>query len=194
MAVDTLELQLLAAVQRYQTLQRRIETQVKDPSAAGARAITELGAALELLRLSHEQVIECRHKSEALLAELTAQRAKYWALFDDMAEACLATGPDTTIVEANRAAAELLNVSQRFLVGKTLGVFVCEDRDRFLVETRRLAQDGDSRELGLKLRPRERAPLAVSAKVRGDGSTLRWMLRPGSRMAASLTHTSDESQ
>jgi PAS domain S-box-containing protein len=183
-AVDTLELQLLGAMQRYQTLQRRLETRVKDPRAIGDRAIAELGTALEELRIAQEQIIEDRRKSEELLTELTAQRARYWALFDEMPEPCLVTHPDTTIIEANQAAAELLNVSQRFLTGKTLSIFVCEDRGRFLEESRRLARERDSVELRLKLRPRERAPLALCAQVRGDGSTLRWALRPASRIAA----------
>jgi hypothetical protein len=31
--------------------------------------------------------------------------------------------------------------------------------------------------LQLRLRPRERAPLAVRVRVRGDGGHLRWILR-----------------
>jgi PAS domain-containing protein len=190
-AVDNFELQLLAAVQRYQALQRRVETRPKDPSAAGAHAVAQLGTALELVRVVHDQLVECRHRSEALVAELAAQRAKYWALFDEIAEPVLVTSADTTILEANRAAAELLNVSQRFLVGKTLSVFVCQDRGPFLAASNRLAQEGDSAELGVKLRPRERAPLALTAKVRGEGATLRWTLRPPSRIGAPAAHDSD---
>lgn len=122
----------MGAVQRYRALQRRLKSRVKDPSAIGDRAIAELATALEELRIAHEQIIEDRRKSEELLAELTPQRARYWALFDEMPEPCLVTHPDTTIIEANQAAAELLNVSQRFLTGKALSVFVCEDRGRFL--------------------------------------------------------------
>ena len=77
----------------------------------------------------------------------------------------------------NRAAAQLFNVSQRFLVGKAMSVFVCEERSRFLTEIGRLASEQWSAELAIKLRPRERAPLDVVATVAGDTGGLRWVFR-----------------
>ena len=177
MTVDALELQLAAALQRYHTLQRRTESQSKDPGAVALRTLAELGTALEELRVAQEQIMENRRRTEELQQELAAQCAKYWELFDEMPDPYLVTRPDTTIVEVNRAAAELFNVSQRFLAGKTLSVFICEDRARFLDESARLAREKASAEWQVKLRPRERAPLAVSMRVRGDGVNLRWVVR-----------------
>jgi len=184
-AVDALELQLASALQRFHTLQRRAES-TTDKGPLLSRTLAELSTALEEIRVAQEQIIENRRRMEVLQAELTAQMNKYWDLFDEMPEPYIVTRSDTTISEVNRAAAELLNVSQRFLVGKTLSVFVCEDRGRFLDESRRLAQDRGTAELRLKLRPRERAPLAVTARVRGDGTGLRWVLR-GTTSAPSAT-------
>lgn len=178
MPVDALELQLAAALQRYHTLQRRAETPSKDPGALAVRTLAALGTALEELRVAQEQIIEGRRRTEELQQELAAQCSKYFELFDEMPEPCLVTRPDTTIVEVNRAAAELFNVSQRFLAGKTLSVFVCEDRGRFLDESARLAREKTSAEWNVKLRPRERAPLTVSMRVRGNGNHLRWVVRP----------------
>jgi PAS domain-containing protein len=174
--VDALELQLASALQRLHTLERRAETH-GDNRALLTRSLAELSTALEEVRVAQEQMIENRRRLEELQVELTAQAAKYWQLFDEMPEPYLVTRPDTVIVEVNRAAAELLNVSQRFLAGKALSVFICEDRGRFLDESGRVATERGSAELNLKLRPRERAPLTVSARVRGDGSTLRWIFR-----------------
>jgi PAS domain-containing protein len=174
--VDALELQLASALQRLHTLERRAETQA-DNRGLLTRSLAELSTALEEVRVAQEQIIENRRRLEDLQAELSAQAAKYWQLFDEMPEPYLVTRPDTVIVEVNRAAAELLNVSQRFLAGKALSVFVCEDRGRFLNESGRVATERGSADLNLKLRPRERAPLTVSARVRGDGSTLRWIFR-----------------
>jgi PAS domain S-box-containing protein len=176
LTVDALGLQLASALQRFTTLQRRAETH-RDNGALTTRALAELGTALEEIRVAQEQLIENRRHMEALQAELAAQAAKYWDLFDEMPEAYVVTRPDTTILEVNRAAADLFNVSQRFLAGKTLSVFVCEDRGRFLDESGRIAQERTSCELRLKLRPRERAPMAITARVRGDGTGLRWILR-----------------
>jgi len=176
-AVDALELQLAAALQRYHTLQRRAENQAKDPGAVTLRTLAELGTALEELRVAQEQLIENRGRMEELQQELVAQCAKYWELFDEMPDPYLVTRPDTTITEVNRAAAELFNVSQRFLTGKTLSVFICEDRARFLDYSARLARDRGTAEWRVKLRPRERGPLTLTVRVRSDGVNLRWLVR-----------------
>lgn len=177
MAVDALELRLVSMIQRFQALQQRAETQ-RDKGTLLTRALGELGAALEQLRMAQDHIVEQRRQIEALQAQLRDQQAKYWDLFDEIPNPSVVTTPDTTILEVNRAAGELLNVSQRHLVGKTFSVFVCEDRTRILEESRRLTQKEDSTDLQLKLRPRERMPLAVRARVRGDGAHLLWILQP----------------
>jgi PAS domain S-box-containing protein len=177
-STDTLELQMLAALQRHQALQRRMKTGARDPGAIACSTIAELGEALEELRVAHEQIIEDGYRTEELVSELAARRARYWALFDEMPGPYLVTRPDTTITEVNRAAAELLNVSQRFLAGKTLSIFVNEDRGRFLDESTRVAREQVTADYRVKLRPRERAPLMVSMRVRGDGASLRWIVTP----------------
>ena len=176
MAVDALELQLASALQRFNSLQRRAETQ-RDSGALITRSLAELGTALEEVRVAQEQIIDSRYRMEELQQELATQVARYWELFDEMPDPYVVTRADTTILEVNRAAAELFNVSQRFLAGKTLSVFICEDRSHFLDESGRIAQEKATAEMRLKLRPRERAPLEITARVRGDGSGLRWILR-----------------
>jgi PAS domain-containing protein len=180
--LDTFELQLASALQRYNTLQRRAETH-REPAPLLAKTLAELGTALEELRVAQEQLFENRLRMEQLHVELRQQSQRYWQLFDEMPDAYAVTRPDSVIVEANKAAAQLLNVSQRFLIGKALSVFVCEDRARFFSACGRATAETTPFELTLKLRPRERAPLLVGARVSGDTSGLRWVLRPvsGSR-------------
>jgi len=175
-AVDALELQIVSALQRFSTLQRRVSSEPSDPAKLLDRAISELGTALEELRVAQEQIVEHRSRTEELQVELSNQYRKYWLLFDRMPQPYLVTKPDSVIVEANRAAAELLNVSQRFLVGKILSVFVCEDRRAFLTEVLRVVPDTTS-EISFRMRPRERAPLTVVAQVSADQDALRWVLR-----------------
>jgi PAS domain-containing protein len=174
MALNSLELQLATAVQRFHALQRGSD----DPRASGkmlSRALDELEKAIEELRVAQEQLVDNRTRLEGLQAELTRQYQKYWELFDEMPQPYIVTKPDTTIMEANQASAELLNVSQRFLAGKTLSVFVCEDRTGFLQAAERAAAAAEPTELKLRIRPRERAPMDVTAKIRG-GEALRWVL------------------
>jgi PAS domain-containing protein len=175
-AVDALELQIVSALQRFASLQRRVASDPSDPTKLLDRAISELGTALEELRVAQEQIVEHRVRTEELQVELSNQYRKYWLLFDRMPQPYLVTKPDSAIVEANRAAAELLNVSQRFLTGKILSVFVCEDRRAFLTEVLRVAPDTTS-EITFRMRPRERAPLTVVAHVSADEEALRWVLR-----------------
>jgi PAS domain S-box-containing protein len=181
--VDALELQLASALHRYTTLQRRAET-TRDAGGLLTRTLAELGTALEQVRVAQDQIVEDRSRLEQLQAELRAQLTRYWELFDEMPDPYLVTRPDTTILEVNQAGAQLFNVSQRFLAGKTLSVFVCEDRGRFLEESGRIAREKATSELRLKLRPRERAPLTITASVRGDGQNLRWILRHASTSGA----------
>ena len=178
MALDSLELQLAAATQRYNALSRRAEMS-RGESALLAKALAELGTALEEMRVAQEQLLESRGRLEQLNDELRHEREKYWRLFDAMPEAYVVSRADSTIVEVNKAAAQLLNVSQRFLVGKTLSVFVCEDRSAFLSASARAAASPEATDLVLKVRPRERAALTVHARVSGDKDGVRWVLRAG---------------
>lgn len=176
-SVDSLELQLASAQQRLATLQRRASAESAD-SKLLPRALKEAENLLEQLRVAQEQLVEGRQRLEGMQAELTKQYEKYWELFDEMPDPYVVTKPDSSIVEANRAAAELFNVSQRFLIGKPLSVFVCQDRSGFLKALESMGDHTRPTELPFRLRPRERAPLDVSATVRADGRSIRWVVRP----------------
>jgi PAS domain S-box-containing protein len=176
-ALDSLELQLASAVQRFNQLQRRAETN-KEPISLLARSLAELSTALEEVRVAQEQIVEGRARMEQLQEDLRRQAERYWQLFDDIPQPYVVTKPTSAIIEANKAAAELFNVSQRFLVGKTLSVFVCEERTSFLDKCAQVAAEGTVAEFSLKIRPRERAPRTVGVRVQGDASSLRWLLRP----------------
>ena len=177
MSLDSLELQLATAVQRFNTLRRRAET-VREPSTILVKSLAELGTALEEVRVAQEQLVESRTRMEQLQEELRQQYEKYRELFDAMPEAYVVSKADSTILEVNKAAAQLFNVSQRFLVGKTLGIFVCEDRTQFFAASQRASTEQDSIDIRFRLRPRERAPMTVEARVSGRNDTLRWVLRP----------------
>ena len=178
MPIDAIEMQLAAALQRFSTLQRRAEGS-RDSGAILTKTFAELSSALEEVRVTQEQLIDQRTRMEQMQQELQRQYQRYWQLFDEMPSAYVVTSADTRITEVNKAAAQLFNVSQRFLVNKVLSVFVCEDRAQFLQVAASLATDGGERELAVKLRPRERAPLIVKADVAGEAGSLRWIIRPG---------------
>jgi PAS domain S-box-containing protein len=183
MAMDVLELQLASALQRLATLQRRAASD-GDQGKLLDRSLQELSTALEEVRVIQEQLIEVRVKLEGSQLELAKERERYWQLFDRMPEPYVVTDATSVITEVNRAAAQLFNVSQRFLVGKAMSVFICEERGRFLSDISLLAAEERSRQFTFKLRPRERAPVEVAATVEGSGGILRWVLRLAGSVAA----------
>jgi hypothetical protein len=65
-------------------------------------------------------------------------------------------------------------VSQRFLVGKALSVFVCEDRTGFLSRVAELVARRTEMQFELRVRPRERAPMSLRAIARADETSVRW--------------------
>jgi PAS domain S-box-containing protein len=173
MSIDSLELQLASAMQRFNSLQRRA-TAAREPAHLLNRSLHELREVIEQLRVAQEQLVEQRRRMEALQEEMRKQNARYWQLFDEIPQPYVVTRSDSTIVEVNKAAAELLNVSQRFLAGKALSVFVCEDRSGFLSRIAELVAHRTESRFDLKVRPRERAPLTVRAVARADEASVRW--------------------
>ena len=189
MSSEVFSLQLVTAIRRAATLRERANVDPHVKPQLFERALRDLEQSLEELRLMQEQTQAQVDRMEALRAELMAERDKYWRLFNVLPDPCLLTAGDSAILEANRAASDLFNVSQRFLVGKVLSVFVCEERNRFLRYIESLARDGGSLDLNLRLRPRERAPLDVVARVSADSdSTLRWLLHPHEQREVAATN------
>ena len=179
MPVDALQLQIVSALQRCHGLQRRSADGSHDgPPKLLTRAVKELEASLEELQAAHEQLLESRRHAEQLQVQLQQQFEKYWELFDAMPQAYVVTTRESVILEANRAAAELFNVSQRFLVGKPISVFISEDRNRILNEVGSLGINEQRAEYRFKLRPREKATIPVVARVSGRNDTVRWLINP----------------
>jgi PAS domain-containing protein len=174
-------MQLSTALHRLTVLQRRAEHLSPDTPKLLQRTLKELEGALEQLRAAQDQLVAQRDELSAAQALLEVERRKYWQLFDAVGDACVVTTPDGEILEANRAAAALLNISQRFLIGRSLAVFVCTDRARVLAHAKRLAEYGGTAEWIFSIRPRERAPFDAACRVAASDvgeRTLRWLLKP----------------
>lgn len=177
--MNTTRVQLSTAFRRLAAIQQRVEAR---PDSAVQAALSELLRALDELRVAQEQLLEQKDTIEGVRAELRAEREMYRQLFDAAPDAYLITDSRLTILGANLAAAELLNISQRFLAGKALSVFFSKDRGRFLADSERLANAGESTRWSFQIRPRERASLQVDARVAthatDEGLELHWIIRP----------------
>lgn len=133
------------------------------------------------LRSARDRIAELASTRQALEAE----RRRYQELFDLAPVAYLVTDPTARVREANRAAADLLGVDQRFLAGKPLAAYVASgDRWGFRAMVARLYRGDDERVSDRPLRFRRRGGevVTVAATVEPvpdlDGApAVRWLLR-----------------
>ncbi len=147
-------------------------------------SIEELRAALEELHVAEEELRQQNQELVATRQMVEAERQRYQELFEFAPDGYLVTDIEGNIWEANLAAATLLNVSQRFLVGKPLAIFISEaERRSFRSQISRLRESDQLHESNVLLRPRDREPFAAAITVaavrdqQGKPSALRWMLR-----------------
>lgn len=113
--------------------QERLKESLEDLSLS----LQDLQIAVEELRQQNEELAESR-----MLVD--AERRRYQELFDFAPDGYLVTTQEGTILEANKTAAQLLNVSSGRLVGKPLVVCVTpEERRNFYSQLRQL-QSGKS--------------------------------------------------
>lgn len=151
------------------------------------QSVEQLRSANEELRIQAEeleaQTEEISAQNEALRAAGQAvedERRRYQELFDLAPGGYLVTDQNGNIREANRAAAEMLNVSAERLAGKPLVVFVAkEERSAFYAQLASLPAGGAAHHWEMRLRPRKRAPFPawVDLAPMRDAPGLRWLLR-----------------
>ena len=164
-----------------------------EPSPARSRgllpdALEELNATVEELRVAEE---EMRTQNEELLLtrlRVEAERHRYQDLFESAPDGYLVTDPNGRILEANRAASELLGIAPRFLKGRGLGTSVApDDLPTYTAALNTLAESSApppyAREWALRLRRRHASPFHAAvtvARVAALGeqpATLRWLVR-----------------
>ena len=176
--------QLTAVYQRAWILQQRARKLPVSQQVILSQALEELQAVLEELQASEASL---HAQNEALVSThqaLEAERQRYQELFEFAPDGYLVTDAHGRIQEANAAIAALLHVSQPFLVGKPLLVFIDRpDHSRFHLTLDRLQQLDKLQDWEVRLRSHQRssfeAALTVSVVRNAAGSivTLRWLLR-----------------
>jgi PAS domain S-box-containing protein len=182
-AADTApELLRRAEGQVRDELRRAVETQVE-----GLRQVNEeLRVVEEELRLQQEELATQNQDLHDAQETARTEHRRYQELFDFAPDGYLVTDLAAVIGEANRAASRYLGVSQGFLVGKPLILFVdSRDHDVFLSQLQRLSQGevASVHNWRLLLRPRGAEPFYGDITVasvcdrEGAPTRLRWMFR-----------------
>ena len=157
------------------------------PAAMLREAVGEFHAALEELVAAQEELHS--QNGEIILASrrAEAERQRYEDLFQNAPHGYLITDPEGIIRDANRAAARLLGLEQRFLIGRPFATFLGEkDRRAVRAGLARICAEGlegVEEEWEVEPVPREGNPyhasLTVSAQRDEEGRlvSLRCMLR-----------------
>lgn len=155
-------------------------------------AFKELGVASEELQVVVEELQQQNEQLAAARAAAEVEYQRYQELFDEIPSAYLVTDPVGIIQEANRAAAKLLKVEQRFLIGKPLIVFIAEsERENFHFQLLRL-QQAQLHNLRLRLIPRQGEPFHADVTValiyncEGEVTGLRVCMRQFSNVRCKL--------
>ena len=163
-------------------------TDEKSPRTRGLlpQALEELQSSLEELRVANE---EMRVQNDELAhgrLRLEAERQRYQDLFDFAPDGYLVTDLSGVILEANRAASRMLNISPRFLKKRSLGTLVIvPDLSEFQTRLQDLVKPGADTAaeitVHLRRRPSGQFPAAVTAALyrgmMGEAPTLRWLIR-----------------
>jgi PAS domain S-box-containing protein len=145
-------------------------------------ALEELQVTEEELRMQYEELLMTRHALEE-------ERVRYQSLFEFAPDAYIVTNRSGNIEEANRAAAQLLNIRQDHLLSKPLNIyFAPKDRRKFHDRLSEMAEAGEgTQEWEAMLQPRKSAPIYAAITITavrsrtGDVVAFRWMLRDVTR-------------
>jgi PAS domain S-box-containing protein len=147
-------------------------------------ALEELGIALEELRVTDEELRQQNEELSEMREALELERARYQELFELAPAAYVVTDAAGVVHQANRAAATMLGVARKFLLGKPLIMFVEAD-ERWTL--RRLLQQlqapGGTRDWQLRFRSRNQEAFAATVTVgqvideQGKVTGLRWLMR-----------------
>ena len=151
---------------RLAGLERRVNHPLADPTRLAPDCLKELESAVGQLEVVREQLQTREAELRAMRAQLGDWRQRLLTLGDSLDGAYLLTELDGVILEANQAAARLLNLSSRFLTGRPLHLFLAAERVEFLRFLQNLPGCPAPEQLILRIRPRERHCLHVAARAR----------------------------
>jgi PAS domain S-box-containing protein len=164
---------------------REMSTAPKRNGSADRQTTAEPGQSLqEQNALLTRRLAEAERRAaelERLTTHGDAEMRRYRELFEFAPEAYLITGPDGVILDANQAAAALLNTRVPLLTGQRLDSFIVEgDQPQLavLLAHARKAQDVEMEVLP-RGKPSLHASLALATVVNEAGEPLltRWLLR-----------------
>ncbi len=144
---------------RIGDLYKGVEPNLPIPTQTMPTAFKELGIVSEELQVALEELQQQNEELRSAQIALEVQYRRYQELFEFAPNAYMVTDEQGIIQEANCVAANIFNVSQRFLIGKPLVLFIAEEkRQEFHVKLTELQQGKDKAKWSLHCLPRNLQP------------------------------------
>lgn len=181
---DELESEISEDRQQASELRRRNDDLETEQSELVAESITQLQTGLEELQVAEE---ELRNQNTELIATRNAleeERERYREMFELAPDAYLVTDPEGVIQVANEAAARLLGIPDRFLIGKPLANYVSdEERKSFRAKINSIRTSDRVVEIEARMQSREGERMDAAIRVapvrssKGELTGLRWLVR-----------------
>ena len=164
--------------------QSAIETSSQPQNQTMLAALEELKVALEELHVAEEELKQQNEELEIARTRAEIERQRYHELFELAPDGYIVTDDAGIIREANRAAANLLNLSPKFLIRKPLINFIpYEERRAFRAKLMQLLQTEWMQEWEIRILSRTGeifdAAVTVSTvrDLQGKPIGWRWLLR-----------------
>lgn len=154
---------------RIEDLYRGVKPNLPIPTEMMPTAFKELGIVSEELQVALEELQQQNEELRSVQIALEVQYRRYQELFEFAPNAYMITDEQGIIQEANCVAANIFNVSQRFLIGKPLVLFIAEEkRQEFHVKLTELHQGKDKDKWSMLCSPRNLQPFKadfLTAKI-----------------------------
>lgn len=169
MTAETLDQQITISLRRVETLWQRAHELLKLPEPQSQpgeefptqqqklliESLAELSHSLQELQFAAEELRQQNQKLAESRVTIEAERQRYHELFNFAPDGYLVTDPEAMIIEANQAAAHLLQLSPERLVDKSLVVFVAtQERRDFYYKLSQLQQGESIHNWPVQLQPR----------------------------------------
>ncbi|HEY9779633.1 MAG TPA: ATP-binding protein, partial [Leptolyngbyaceae cyanobacterium] len=189
---DIFERKMDEFVQKVDTVQKNakvlqqsaVETSLQQQNQTMLAALEELKVALEELHVAESEMKQQNEELEIARTRAEIERQRYHELFELAPDGYIVTDDAGIIREANRAAANLLNLSPKFLTRKPLINFIpYEERRAFRAKLMQLLQTEWMQEWEIRILSRtgEISDAAVTVStvrdLQGKPIGWRWLLR-----------------
>ena len=184
MNLDEFSRQIKAAHRRTTELYMKMRQLLLYQQELLMQGFEELYMSLKKLEIAQEELHQQKDRLTTAYELVEVERQRYQDLFELFPDAYLVTDRRGIILEANSAAATLLNVPQRFLARKPLAGFISkEERRGFFSKLTKLHSSHQQQVWEMRLQPRNSNAIDATLTVKtvhdreGRQLALSWLLR-----------------